>query len=210
MKVALGIPSGDMVHADFANSLATLTAFCAGTQMCDIAIINQKSSIVEKGRHYIIKKAMEKKADKILFLDSDMIFPRETLLRLLHHKKNIVGCNYPTRRMPIQPTCRDKGSNTLCGSKGLKEVGFIATGCLLIDMKVFKKIGEPYFVVEWDRKRKAHIGEDYQFCDRVRHNGFKIFCDFDLSNRIFHIGTHLFNINDVQEKKKENLIQVIK
>ena len=39
-------------------------------------------------------------ADEILWVDTDMQFPEDALLRLLAHDKDIVGCNYRTRTPP--------------------------------------------------------------------------------------------------------------
>lgn len=41
------------------------------------------------------------------------------------------------------------------------------------------------------------ISEDYNFCRKARKGGFQIWCDFDLTFKIGHIGTHLVTcLND--------------
>ena len=97
-KVAICFPSMDMVHADFALALAGL---CNSTAPIETPLINNKSSIVAIARNDGVRKAQEFGADYILFLDSDMIFPRTTLHRLLLHRKDIVGATYSKRVRPF-------------------------------------------------------------------------------------------------------------
>ena len=79
-SVAICFPSGDMVHADFAMSLAGM---CAESGRIHTTLINTKSSIVAEARNRGVELAREFGATHLLFLDSDMVFPRATLQRLL-------------------------------------------------------------------------------------------------------------------------------
>jgi hypothetical protein len=190
-RIAIGLPTGDTVCADFAMSLANLVAFSAS--VADVALINVKSSIIQKGRHDIVEKALALAADKILFIDSDMTFQPFALAELLKSGKNVIGCNAPTKRPPIQPTCRDlDGKFVDAKLKGVREVGFIGTGFLLVDTEVFRKIGPPYFDIKWTGK--TFRGEDYNFCDNARDKGEKVFCDFDLSMGITHLGVSAYGL----------------
>jgi hypothetical protein len=188
IKIAIGVPSGDMVHADFAMSLARLMSYTMlSKDKIDIILINVKSSIVQKGRHETVLKALKFKVDYLLFLDSDMVFPADVIIRLLDSGMDVIGCNYPTRNTPFKPTCRNKLEQLVNSSDdSITEVGFIATGCLLINMKVFKKMKAPYFNVEW--RGKDFLGEDYLFCEAARKLGYSVFCDNKLSKEIKHIG----------------------
>lgn len=191
MRVAIGVPSTDMVYADFAVCLALMMHYTA-VERPDIQIvgvINQKTSIIEKGRSDIVASAFELGAEALLFLDSDMMFPPQLLRELVNASQDIVGCNYTTRRRPLRITCRDeKGNPAHVAEKGLKEVGYIGTGALFIKMSVFEKIGKPYFTVKWDEEKQYYLGEDYMFCETARAAGFKVHCDFDLSKHVLHIG----------------------
>lgn len=198
-KIVIGVPSGDTVHADFAMSLAAITAYTAtNCKDIELAIENPKSSIVTKGRYQCVKRALELEAHKLLFLDSDMIFPPDIVERLLSHKKDIVGCNYVTRTIPMKPTARHKFDGKpighAVGTEAIKEVGYLATGCMMIDMGVFEDIPEPYFRIGWDEKKKVITGEDYNFCDDVKELKFKIHCDHEYSPKLKHIGTARFGL----------------
>ncbi|HUN98810.1 MAG TPA: glycosyltransferase family A protein, partial [Bradyrhizobium sp.] len=93
-RVAIAVPSGDMVHADFAMAYAQLCMTSAGLPL---QLVTVKSSIVAQARNNGVEHAKDFKADFIFFLDSDMVFPPTTLLHLLLHRKDIVGATYTKR-----------------------------------------------------------------------------------------------------------------
>ncbi|MDR3424576.1 MAG: hypothetical protein P4M13_05795 [Alphaproteobacteria bacterium] len=180
--IALGIPSGDFVHADFAMSLAML---CMNPG-APVVLLNARSSLVPLGRNQCAGAAQIVKASHLLFLDTDMIFPADTLKRLLAHDKDIVGASYSRRVPPFHPlTVTEEGEHIQITS-GLRRVKQIPTGCLLIRMSVFDALPKPWFnlVAEGDQLR----GEDYYFCEQARAAGLALWCDGDLSMQLGHIG----------------------
>ena len=190
-KVAICFPSGDMVHADFALALAGL---CNSTPPLDTPIVNNKSSIVAIARNNVVKRAREMSCDFILFLDSDMVFPRTTLHRLLLHRKDIVGATYTKRVPPYSILGTTLQSEPTCDERGLTEMRRIPTGCLLIRTAVFESLPEPHFRFVSDETSGDIVGEDYVFCDRAREAGFRIWCDAALSQEIGHIGQQVFKV----------------
>ena len=79
-SVAIAIPSASTVHADFCMSLATM---CYNLNELPLVMITCRSSIVAEARNNGIKIAQDAKADYVFFVDSDMVFPHDALLRLL-------------------------------------------------------------------------------------------------------------------------------
>jgi hypothetical protein len=155
--VAIGVPSGDMVHADFAMHLANLCA--------------------NPGAH-------------LLFLDSDMTFPPDTLKRLLAHNKDIIGALYSRRSEPFLPTGTTLDGRHVSSADGMTRMKIMPTGCLLIAMKIFDRLTKPWF------NTRVHgetlLGEDYYFCERAAEAGFEIWCDGALSREIGHIGQKIY------------------
>jgi hypothetical protein len=189
--VAIGIPSGDLVHADFAMSLAML---CMNPG-APVLLLNARSSLVPLGRNQCAGAAQIMKATHLLFLDTDMVFPADTLIRLLAHNKDIVGASYSRRVPPFHPlTVTEEGEN-LPITSGLRRVKLLPTGCMLIRLGVFNALAKPYFnlVAEGDQLR----GEDYYFCGLARAAGFDIWCDGDLSLQMGHIGQKINRIEMV-------------
>jgi len=183
-RVAIAVPSGDMVHADFAMAYAQLCMASAGLPL---QLITVKSSIVAQARNNGVEHARDFKADFIFFLDSDMLFPPTALFRLLLHGKDIVGATYTKRVAPFEILGTKLAEQPAVLSGDLLEMQRIPTGCLLIKMAVFDKLSKPYFRFETD-SHGAIIGEDYVFCDRAREAGFQIWCDAVMADLPGHNG----------------------
>jgi len=184
-KVAICFASGDMVHADFALALAGL---CAGAHPIDTPIVNAKSSIVAEARNRCVELAREHGADFLLFLDSDMVFPRTTLQQLLAQDKDIVGATYPRRVPPHSVLGASLPGGRTEQDGALIEMRHLPTGCLMIRMSVFDALPGPSFRFLVEPTTGVIVGEDYDFCDRARTAGFSVWCDTKLSFEIGHIG----------------------
>ncbi len=191
MKIAIAIPSRDMVHAKFAFDLANLVGHFKGGQ---INIMHSVGTLICDQRVDLATMALSAGADYILWLDTDMRFPKDALDRLLAHGKDIVGCNYSTRMLPPQPTATNfKGSGfepvvTLPENTGLEEVGYMGFGCVLTKADVFKRMEAPWFHLGYSTVNHKFIGEDVYFCRKAHDIGIPVLIDHDLSKEIKHIG----------------------
>lgn len=191
-SVAIGIPSGDMVHADFMVSLSQMLMYSTMATIRDrkfkiTHLIPGKSSQIQKGRHEIVEGAKNANVDYLLMLDTDMTFPHTTLETLIGCEKFIVGCNYLTRRIPFRSTALTMDMNPLPHNpQGLIKVGRVGTGVILVHMDVFKRLGLPHFNIYWDGQK--FIGEDHDFCRRAIDEGFEVWCHTDLSTKVAHLG----------------------
>lgn len=192
-RVAICIPSGDFVHADFAISLAEL--------MCDpgaaCALVNAKGSVIAENRNRAVDDARKFNVDWILFLDSDMLFPPNTLRLLLSRGKDIVGATYVKRALPYKVLGKPL-AQTIRANTGVIEMAGLPAGCLLISMRVFDQLKRPYFrtpaIEEAAGVPSSLQGEDYYFCEVARAAGFKIWMDVDLSKAVGHIGQFVYRI----------------
>lgn len=191
-KVAICFASADMVHADFALSLAGL---CASAHPIETSIVNAKSSIVAEARNRCVDLAREHGAAFLLFLDSDMVFPRTALQQLLAHQKQIVGATYPKRVAPHSVLGAALANGRVEHEGALIEMRHMPTGCLLIDMTVFDALDAPNFRFLVEAETGAIVGEDYDFCDRARAAGFSVWCDSRLSFEIGHIGQSVHRLS---------------
>jgi hypothetical protein len=195
-----------MVHADAVACWLMLQHYCL-VKGIRHGLVNSKCSLVEVGRNNLVAAAQQIEATHLLFLDSDMMVPPQTLERLMSHGKDIVGATYTKRRGPFDLTHRElDGSAGQIGQPGLREVSRIATGCLLINMKVFEKLTKPYFPVMWSPQGEC-ISEDNVFCDRAREQGFGVWLDIDLSQEVQHLGQYSYRLEDaVIEKPRIKLV----
>ena len=82
-KILIAVPCMDMVSAQFAHSLATLTSY--GIEDTQISVWFNLGSLVYTSRNEIAKKALLDEADLVMWFDSDMVFNPDTLIRMLKH-----------------------------------------------------------------------------------------------------------------------------
>lgn len=200
IKVFIAVPARDDVKTGFAYDLANLVGFTtAKAPHVELAVTFTKSSLIQQGRTNLVKAALSwPGVSHILWLDSDMRFPKETLLRLLERGKDIVGCAYSTRGNPIQPI-------TFIGdvdmpnperfylerhATGLQEVTGTGFGVMLVDVDVFREMEKPWFAVGYCEAVDEYEGEDMYFFTKARRNGRKVWIDCDASHSIGHLGEY--------------------
>lgn len=213
-KVAICIPSGDTVMADFAMSLASLVHHCGPIKQhgetleaIDVVIINVKDSLVVNGRNKLAEEALKLDVDYLFFADSDIVLHPMAIRHLLAHEKDIVGATYVQRNPPHLLLGKSVDGRPLAQSlqdepikpAELMEVRGLPFGCVLVKAEVFRKTGGPddemmglWFqtpqFLSVDGSRWLIMGEDYFFCDRSRDVGYRVWLDWPLSFALRHIG----------------------
>jgi len=206
MKVAICVPCRDTVMTGFAFDLAKLCAY-EGVTRCakggSLMIYQVPGTLIFNQRERLAEEALKDGADAILWIDSDMRFPKDALQILLSRKLPIVGVNATTRRFPVLPTALDYDQETKDLVKvtskdktGLEQVLGLGFGMVLIKKEVFQKVEKPWFWFEQTDKGGT-IGEDIYFCVKAFDKGFKTVLDHNLSKHIRHIGTYEYGWDDV-------------
>jgi hypothetical protein len=206
MKVAICVPCRDTVMTGFAFDLAKLCAY-EGVTRCakggSLMIYQVPGTLIFNQRERLAEEALKDGADAILWIDSDMRFPKDALQILLSRKLPIVGVNATTRRFPVLPTALDYDQETKDLVKvtskdktGLEQVLGLGFGMVLVRKEVFQKVEKPWFWFEQTDKGGT-IGEDIYFCVKAFDKGFKTVLDHDLSKHIRHIGTYEYGWDDV-------------
>lgn len=149
-------------------------------------------NVVHLAREQILEVALNARLDYLLFLDDDMVFPRHLLRQLYTHIKSeraaMIGTLAYKRRPPHQPCVYRysdelKGLVTMAGieQSGLLPVDAVGFGGVLIDLAWAAQIDKPRF--EFTVRHTAEqsgLGEDMDFCQKMRAVGGKILCDTDL------------------------------
>lgn len=181
MKVLIAVPCMDQVPAPFCQSLALL-------QKTGECVLTMKSgSLIYTSRNSLATTAIQSEADYVFWLDSDMVFKPDTLIRMMETLKerdlDILTGLYFRRVPPYSPVLFDRLDINGVECKfsefkeipdGLFEVGACGFGCVLMKTDVFfdvqSKFGNMFAPI-------GNNGEDVAFCWRARECGYKIFCD---------------------------------
>src|SRR5689334_19338639 len=84
LKVAICTPCQDMIHATFAMDVSLLLSHSvqAGVKC---AMYQNRGTILPMQRAELVQVALNHDATHVLFVDSDMRFPKDALIRLLEH-----------------------------------------------------------------------------------------------------------------------------
>lgn len=198
-KIFIAVPTNRGLRPKMAESLVKM--ICATKENIEIKIATEGYTIAEN-RSYLVWRAIEARATHILFIDDDMVFPPETLDRLLSLNKEIVGVNSHGRKLPLQTTVTfwekdwiDNGVDLPQRPempKELFEVKEVGGGVLLVDMQVFEKIDKPWFAFTSNEEGWTTQGEDGHFCMQARNKGIKIWCDPTIT--IGHLGEYNFSL----------------
>lgn len=202
-KVALGIPNTGQIEMETAHCLMSMLTYMVqkyvSKGVLDICLLTIDGTIIPQSRIGIVEEAKRLDATHILWIDSDMTFPRETMEILLSHKQPIVGANYSQRKRPCKPTTADLQSNWLYeeGQTGLEEVKFMGHGVCLVETAIYDAMNEPYYMNEWIPEKRTVMGEDvYFFREAACQLGIFPFVDHDLSAKVTHIGKHHYTNED--------------
>ena len=212
MNLSICIPARETVHSAFAYDLCLLSTYWYAKSppgsALNIHMVN--GTLIADQRQKLAVMALQHKADYALFLDSDMRFPKDIAHRLMAHDKDIVACNYSTRRMPPKTVAWSDFSMqkfiTSHDRDGLEPIDAIGMGTMLVKTEVFQKLPPPWFQVVYSKGAQAFIGEDIYFCQLAKAHGFKIHVDHDASKQVRHIGSFEFSHDHVaafQEKDDE-------
>jgi hypothetical protein len=196
IKLAILVPTRDMVHAHFAYSLAQLVKTTSEVGI-DTYLYFDSSTILLNQREKLIDEAIKMEADYVLWLDSDMMFPSNVVLKLLAHNKDIVACNYMKRSLPMKTVAYTDLNDwdswiPMEPQEELVKVKGIGMGCILMKTEVFKKLEKPYFEFRFKEDTKDWFGEDFILQDKIQKVGYEIFVDTMLSMEIKHVGIYAF------------------
>jgi hypothetical protein len=124
-----------------------------------------KSSLVTQGRNLCVNGMLEEK-DKythLLFIDSDIEFEFETIMKMIQADKDVIACPYPLKHIDWQKVHKRieikgnmehellskqgytwpiklEGKESIEIVNGVAEVSHAPTGCMLIKREVFEKM----------------------------------------------------------------------
>ena len=197
-KLSILVPTRDTVHSHFSYCLAQLMKTTSEMGI-DTYLFYDSSTILLNQREKLIEKAKEVKSDYVLWLDSDMMFPSTTALRLLEHNKDIIACNYMKRTKGDKTVAYTDVSDwdtwlPLDKIDGLVKVEGVGMGCMLMKTNVFSKLIKPYFEFTYKEDSQDWYGEDFNLLAKLRKLGHDVYIDTVLSKDIKHIGNYAFGV----------------
>ena len=181
MKIMVAIPCMEYAHVNFAYSLRTLRT------VGETHFVMKPNSLIYTARNELAAIAVFNNVDYVLWLDSDMVFAPNTLVKMVRDLEqndlDIVTGLYFRRNPPFTPVLFDelkRDGDAISWSEfaeipsGLFEVGGCGFGCVLMRAEVLQKVQETCGLLF---APIGNNGEDVAFCIRARECGYKIYCD---------------------------------
>lgn len=199
--VLIGIPSTGQIQNRTMMSLMSAQNYIKGQALLHV----QEACYVDQSRDKMVQVALKEGATHIMFIDSDMEFPAESIQHLIDQDKDIIGGLYPRRQYPYRPTINNIDGKKLIVPSSypydrIFEVDAVATGFMLVKTSVFKKLGEPpYFKIQ--NFHGKSIRDDVYFCISAKRKGFKVWADPTMN--IGHVGTYVYTMKDHENIKHE-------
>lgn len=182
MKTMVVVPCMDMVYTEFCQSLRRMKTI--GDTRFDFL----SCSLIYKARTDLGLIAIKEKADFVLWLDSDMVFPSDLLVDLMKdiEGRDIVTGIYHMRRPPFRPVIYKTLKQGLTPAEnetehyddypkdGLFKVDGCGFGAVLMRGSVLQAVVDRYHELF---APLPGYGEDLSFCVRARGCGFEIWAD---------------------------------
>lgn len=208
-KTLIAVPCFDMVHTDFMSSLVQMNK----PEGTTFAVI--KNTLIYNARNSVVDNAVRMGFDRVLWLDSDLVFPPDLLERMSldmdRTKADFISGLHFMRCLPTKPVIynsvtwkvHDNGivetgsQNYLDYPKNrIFEIAGCGFGCVLTSVALLKKMKERYGA---PFTPMMGIGEDLAFCWRVNQTGGKMYCDPTI--KLGHIGSIEINESHYRRKK---------
>lgn len=198
IRTLIAVPCMEMVHADFTRSLVELDT----VENTSVAIM--KNSLIYDARNSICLNAIRHGFDRVLWIDSDMIVPKDAMRILTEDMDkglDFVTGVYHMKTVPPKPVLysdiwyRVTENEATAGAAtvksitdGLFEIAGSGFGCVMTSAMLLKKLVDKYGA---PFTPMMGLGEDLAFCWRVRQIGEKMYCDGRVS--CGHIGSKVFD-----------------
>lgn len=187
VKITIGLPTNRGLKP---KCLLSLMEMVSHTEKDIDIVISTKGYNTAENRNYIVAQAIKNGSTHLLCTDDDMIYPKESLDRLLAHDKDIVGGVYNVRSLPKEGVQRE----VILYKEGIKSEDSIfkcdalGTGFLLIKTDVFREVKQPHFWYKIFDNGMVEMSVDWWFCEKAREKGYEVWCDPTI--KIGHIGEY--------------------
>jgi len=161
-KVYIATPCYDMMRVE--TCVALLDTFSAlGQSGIECKFKSVKSSLVTHGRNLLTAGFLNSGFDYMLFVDADVQFQPEAVMRMLVPKKDIICTPYRVKEEGVKYAVRFKDSNDIrIEPFDIVEIEEGPAGLMLIQRKVFELLmgKHPELKIEFDRPTQKKMNKE--------------------------------------------------
>ena len=185
-KVLIAVPALDTMPTQTAYSMISLKRDCPSRYSFIV-----RASCAD-ARNMLAREAIESGADRVLWIDSDMVFGEDLMIRLGEDLDtgawDMVCGLYFKRELPVTPVIYSRfdmqRQKAVPYSDYPKDTIFPIAGCgfgaVMMTTELLKQVGDyPFSLI-------PHLSEDLSFCKRAQDAGAMIACDSRI--KVGHVG----------------------
>jgi len=193
MKVLIGVPTGQgLIRPETVSSIYNLEL----PDGCQRELYIAQGYGLARARNLIAAKAVDEGFDYIFTTDDDMVFPSDTLIRLLALDADMAsawamqmdGTTNIAKYEPEQNHYRCVPREEL-PPDGVVDVDAMGLACMLIKTKVYAQLNYPYHV--WQEYiNRTCLSEDLYICDRLKKWHAPVSIKADMSLKADHLKVH--------------------
>lgn len=187
VRIAVPTYSGDIFEETQRSLAAGLLALKdAGIEVEEFDVL-PGVCYLEHARNVLAARFLQGRASDFIFIDADVGFDGESLLKLCRQTRPLVAGIYPKKLdepdYPVAPlrTMQDGVEGVLVDEEGLVDCWMAPTGFMRINRAVFEGLDVPHYrhgdlgligaYFRCDVRDETYWGEDVEFCRRVREAG---------------------------------------
>lgn len=214
IKILIGITTAETVMHETMESLFNLER----PKDTELILRIHHAYNVAEGRNELVKIALNEACDYIFFVDSDIVLPRNALIKLLEANVQVINGTYPRKELdtitnsnPFTTLYRHdkKGMNAInfgpffmsqaeLPQEGVIPVDAAGLGCTLIHMSTFSIIGgnDNWFVFAKEQSEidlgPYCLGEDLYFYRSCLRAGIQPYAEGSV--RCGHVGKFVYTL----------------
>jgi len=235
-KIFIATPCyGGMATTHFITSLCSLVAYFKIYEIeYHIGLIGNES-LITRARNTLTAQFMAKEFTHLMFIDADVSFQSEDVIRMLHEDRDILCGAYPLKGIPTTSVVHVK--SLVMEDEKFLEARNAGTGFMMIKREVIKKMFESYPELRYSLNQQtlekssvksdlkkytyalfdtnieemedgslSYLSEDYLFCRRWQKIGGKVLLDPEI--RLDHVGAYVFKGEALEIKSLDKEIRI--
>ena len=190
LKVAICIASQRNTYpAKFTECLSNMTAHFQQSDFDgqhEIKVFTSHGTILPEVRHRVIGDAIAYEATHVLMLSPELVFPPDSIHRLLMRGRGAKGVNY-LKDYAKKEFSAYRGSGSILPDERLpetEEVDGVALGMVLLNMPVFDCLDLPFFKNESIKDTPAFTEDHVHFWNQCRSKEIPCVIDHELSKEV--------------------------
>lgn len=208
---------GGTLTDQYLHSVLELTTLLARRGVGYTVYTLRNESLITRARNTLVAVFLQSGCTDLLFVDADVRFDPESVVRMLESDKPVVGVACPVKQLPLRYAVGfrfegDPEDKRLIVDDGAVEVEHVGASCLLVRRSVleqmmaaypelrydngleFFRFCGPYFYSFFDTLHEQETGrylsEDYAFCLRWRRIGGRVW--LDPAAEVTHVGSFMY------------------